>query len=622
MKYIIIGTAGHVDHGKTALIKALTGTDTDRLKEEKQRGISIDLGFASLALDDNLMAGIVDVPGHERFLKNMLAGTGGIDMAMLVVAADEGVMPQTREHLAMLQLYGINKGVVVINKIDKVDAEWLELVTEDIKTLLAGTFLANAPCCQVSAQTGAGLPELRSELVASANGLRARESQAPFRLWVDRSFTVKGHGVVVTGSVLSGTAKVGDNLVLYPDNLAARVRGIEWHGHKVEKIQAGQRAAINLAGLDLSDVGRGMSLSTPSRGDTSNVWDIKVDWLQPVDNGTRVRLHIGTGEYLGRLYQFKDASTNYGRLVLENPLGASAGDRGILRLYSPQQLLAGIILVAPGRNKRIIGEDRLQWAEALARCELDQLIVAILRDEQQPLSAGEIMRRTGYLADDRIKEVISQLMAKGEVLELGGIYWLKSRLSEITCQLQSLLQGHHFAQPERLGMLREVLRQQLKLEEKHFEQLLALWEQQQLIDVAGAEVALVSHAAKHRDWRIEISAKAEEALVDCGLRSVDTLLLADKLKLPVQKAQIALEMLQQGGIIIKIGDMNIYHQVINKTVEFLQQHFRQKGTISVGELRDLLQTSRKIALPLMEYFDLQKITQREGDVRLPGENLY
>ena len=265
MKHLIIGTAGHVDHGKSALIKALTGTDTDRLKEEKQRGISIDLGFAALSLGKDIQAGIVDVPGHERFLKNMLAGTGGIDMAMLVIAADEGVMPQTREHLAMLNLYGIKNGIVVINKIDKVESEWLELVEEDVKSTLAGTFLTHAPLCRVSAATGQGIAELRRILADVAGTLPARDSMAPFRLWIDRAFTVKGYGVVVTGSVLSGTAKLGDNLILYPSAKPVRIRGLETHGTKAEKVMAGQRAAINITGADLNEVSRGMALADANK---------------------------------------------------------------------------------------------------------------------------------------------------------------------------------------------------------------------------------------------------------------------------------------------------------------------------------------------------------------------
>ena len=348
MKYMIIGTAGHVDHGKTALIRALTGTDTDRLKEEKQRGISIDLGFAALELTPELVAGIVDVPGHERFLKNMLAGTGSIDLAMLVVAADEGVMPQTREHLAMLQLYGIRHGLIVLNKIDKVDEEWLELVEEEVRVLVDKTFLTQAPFCRVSALTGAGLTELKQTLIDLASRTAIRDDKAPFRLWIDRVFSVKGHGAVVTGSVLSGRITVGDSASVYPGQKSVRVRGLEWHGQKVEAVVAGQRAAINLAGVEMPELNRGMFLSAPERGQWGLVWDLQVEWLTEVVSGTRVRLHLGTGEYLGRVYRFRNAPAEYVRLVLEESMAAGAGDRGILRLYSPQHLLGGALLIGPG----------------------------------------------------------------------------------------------------------------------------------------------------------------------------------------------------------------------------------------------------------------------------------
>lgn len=622
MKYIIIGTAGHVDHGKTALIKALTGTDTDRLKEEKLRGISIDLGFASLPLADDIVAGVVDVPGHERFLKNMLAGTGGIDMAMLVVAADEGVMPQTREHLAMLHLYGISQGVVVLNKIDKVDGEWLDLVAEDVQNLLAGTFLAGAPLCRVSAVTGEGLAELRAVLRQVAERLPGRDNDAPFRLWIDRAFTVKGYGVVVTGSVLSGTAKTGDSLTLYPAGIMVRVRGLEWHGQKVEQIHAGQRAAINLAGVDLGAVERGMCLSSPRHGQVSNVWDVKVIWHSEVENGTRIRLHLGTGESIGRIYFFRDAPKDYARLVLESPVGAGAGDRGILRLYSPQHLLGGVIVVAPSLSKRQLGQARLARAEALGG-DVAKLVYAVLADSGLPLEAGELVRQTGYLAEKTIERALAALVAGGRIVQQGAYYLTAEQFAALREKCHSLLASYHAAQPDRPGMAREVLRQQLGLDEKAFNHLVEHWQAAGFIVAGGAEVALPHHAARHRDWKQDLAAEVDQALSACGPISIDTAMLAAKLNLPPAKAEAAMELLQREGLLVRIGgDLVLYYKVVQQALDVLRRHFASQPTITVAQLRDLLQTSRKVALPLMEYFDLQKYTIRDGDVRRPGAKLH
>ena len=272
MKHLIVGTAGHVDHGKTALIRALTGTDTDRLREEKVRGISIDIGFAALSFSDTLTLGIVDVPGHERFLKNMLAGTGAIDMVMLVVAADEGIMPQTREHFEMLRCLGIKSGLVVISKIDKVEPEWLALVEDEIRSYLDQSFLSQAPICHVSAVSGEGVDHLKQTLLQVALAVSPRNRAAPFRLWIDRAFNLKGQGLIVTGSVMNGSVSTGASLTVYPDNIPVKVRELESHNHEVDTVGAGQRASLKLSGAVLADVGRGMFLSEEGYCNISAVW--------------------------------------------------------------------------------------------------------------------------------------------------------------------------------------------------------------------------------------------------------------------------------------------------------------------------------------------------------------
>ena len=621
MKYVIIGTAGHVDHGKSAVIKALTGVETDRLKEEKLRGISIDLGFASLALTDNLLAGIVDVPGHERFLKNMLAGTGGIDLAMLVIAADEGIMPQTKEHLAMLQLYGIKHGVIVINKIDKTDEEWLELVESEIREYVSDTFLKDAPFCRVSAVTGAGIDELKATLARQAGEIPARDAAAPFRLWIDRVFTIKGHGIVVTGSVLSGTAKTGDSVVLYPAGTVVRVRGLEWHGAKVEQITAGQRAAINLAGVEMEEVARGMALSAVGRGESGKIWDIRADWQEEVTSGLRVRLHLGTGEFLGRIYSFKDTASRYMRLILEQPLTAGAGDRGIIRRYSPQTLLGGVTLVAPGRNTRRLTAERAACADSVDGAEPTVFVYHRLAESRQLLTREDIQRQAGYLPNKLVNQAIDRLVGQKNIYCLDKAYIAADVFSRLTNQVSNILKNYHKAEPNKSGLAREIARHKLELDEKSFDALLTAWLAQQALVMNDGQLALKQHADKHGDWQQDLIGQAEAGLADVGLNSVDCTLLAQKISLPADKLKAAHDTLVRAGVLVKIGDMYVYRKTIQYIVQLIHKYFQTSDTLTVAELRDILNTSRKTALPIIEYLDMHKYTTRAGDVRRPTRKI-
>ncbi len=617
MKHIIIGTAGHVDHGKSAVIKALTGVETDRLKEEKLRGISIDLGFASLALGERIVAGIVDVPGHERFLKNMLAGTGGIDLAMLVVAADEGIMPQTKEHLAMLQLYGIRQGIIVINKIDKVDEEWLELIENEVREYVSDTFLKEAPCCKVSAVSSAGIPELKKMLASLAEKVPARNSNAPFRLWIDRVFTIKGHGAVVTGSVLSGQTKVGDSLKLFPSETIVRVRGLEWHGEKIDKVSAGQRAAINLAGIEMEQVERGMALSVIERGEVSNVWDIAAEWQQEVASGLRVRLHLGTGEFLGRIYSFKDTDNQYMRLILEQPLAAGAGDRGIIRLYSPQHLLGGVILVAPGRESRRLTATRAALTEAFVRGDDINTVFFRIAESKAVLTRAEIRRQSGYMPDKAVDQAVDKLTAAEQLYCLDKTYIGASVLANLATTATTIIGEFHQAEPDRSGLSKEIVRQKLGLNDKSFEIILAQWLIEGLVVSNGGELAIATHAAQHGDWRQQLVDEAAKALADVGLTNIDSVLLAEKMALSSDKAKIAHDVLTKAGVLIKVGDFFVYSKTMQYIVQVIHRHFQEKQTLTVAELRDILNTSRKTALPLLEYMDMHKYTTRKGDVRHP-----
>ena len=621
MKYLIIGTAGHVDHGKSALIKALTGIETDRLKEEKERGISIDLGFALLPLGNEIMAGIVDVPGHERFLKNMLAGTGGIDLALLVVAADEGVMPQTREHLAMLSLYGVKRGVVVMNKIDKVESDWLELVEGEVRELLQETFLAEAPFCRVSAVSGAGVAELKELLLKMSLETQSRDADAPFRLWVDRVFSIKGHGAVVTGSLLSGRAVAGDALRLQPGGKLVRVRGVEWHGQKTESVVAGQRAAINIAGAESEELARGMVLSAPEVGEESQVWDVRVKWRQEVESGCRIRLHLGTGEYIGRLYRFKNTEADVARLVLENIAPGAAGDRGIIRLYSPQHLLAGAMLIRPGQRKKHPSASRLKLGQAVLTGVLPEIVAALLADAAEPLSLQELLRRGGYRNKKRLEEALRKLINAKTAAKLEAGYVAVQWLEEIKSQAQAELQTFHAVEPERKGLSRETLRKKLLLSEKAFDELGKIWLSEGWLSATGGELALTEHAEAHGDWESELVALAEEKLAKLGLEDIQAEWLEENLPAPANRRKAIMPTLVRRGVLLRLGGIHVYSKTIQNIVAVIQRHFQSNESLSVAELRDLINTSRKYAMPIMEYLDLHKYTKREGDKRVRGTKL-
>jgi selenocysteine-specific elongation factor len=618
MKHIIVGTAGHIDHGKTALIKALTGTDTDRLQEEKSRGISIDLGFASLVFPGQLAAGIVDVPGHERFLKNMLAGVGGVDLALLIIAADEGVMPQTREHLAMLQCFGISHGVVVLTKSDKVEADWLALVTEEVHEFLKNTFLANAPVIPVSALTGQGLDRLAQAILTLGLNLPGRDKGAPFRLWIDRCFSVKGHGTVVTGSVLSGRVAAGDLLQLDPGGQKVRVRGVESHGEPVECLVAGQRGAINLGGVETSQVSRGMVISARGQSQVSANWDVLADWNQAVKSGSRIRLHVGTGEFIGRLYYFKNQPHQYGRLLLEKPLAGGPGDRGLLRLYSPQHLLGGIILVAPGTASRKLSPTRKLLSQAIAGAALADMLCQLLDETGQLTTADELRSRAGFVDYRQVEKELADLTATGKICRVETGYFTQGKLAGLTAQLVTILTKYHAAQPDEPGMGKEILQQKLGLMGKTSEVLINFWQKQGQIMIKGPAIALTQFAQGHGNWRQELLAAAEDKFQDNGIEDINIQAIAGYLKISLEKARAAQEIFIQEGLLVKVGEIHVYRKTIQNIVILIQQHFVNHPTLTVGELRDLIGTSRKVILPLLEYLDLHKYTKREGDIRRQG----
>lgn len=623
MKHLIVGTAGHVDHGKTALVKCLTGTDTDRLKEEKRRGISIELGFAALRFADDITLGIVDVPGHERFLKNMLAGTGGIDLALLVIAADEGIMPQTREHFAMLECFGVRRGLVAITKTDKVDEEWLELVEGEVRELLADTFMAGAKICRVSSVTGSGVEELKAALQQAAASLSARDRKAPFRLWIDRAFHLKGQGLAVTGSVLSGTLKLGDEVLLEPAGRLVRIRGIESHNEAIKEVGAGQRASLNLTGVSLAEVERGMLLREVGYGQKSCAWEALVRWKQPYPSGTRIRFHLGASEFFGRLIRPRPSETSEEliRLQLEAPAAAGPGDAGLLRRYSPQNLIGGILLIRPFERSSRKQEQLQDLAGQLRKNDQTGVMLALLALAKTPLTLTEWKSQAGFANKEAVECSIKTLTASGRVRQVGAHFLTAAALAEIQAKLCELLLAHHQGKPGEAGLATEILRQRLQLPAPVADRIFADAAQAGLIRLEAELASLPSHAAKH--------GRATEDLLQAFLavapvtEAVDLTpqWLAEKMQLTAGESKQFFDTLLRQKIIVRLTGVHVYRKTIQYIGEAIHQHFQRKPTLSVGEFRDMIQASRRLAIPLLEYYDAHKYTVRKGDERLAGPSV-
>lgn len=607
MKNITIGTAGHVDHGKTTLIKALTGIDTDRLKEEKERGMTIDLGFASLDLPNGAHAGIVDVPGHERFIKNMLAGAGGVDLALLVIAADESVMPQTVEHLEILQLLEVKRGVIALTKADLVDADWIEAVEEDVRKALEGTFLADAPIIPVSSTTGQGLPELLAAIQDASEGVEARDSSGPFRLPIDRVFTLTGFGTVVTGTLVAGTVKVGDAVEVLPKGLKSRVRQIQIHGRKVESASAGSRVAMNLAGLEVSDLERGDVCATPETLKASSLLDLRLTLLKsakPLKNRTRVRLHVGTAELLGRLTlldrdDLKPGDQAYAQFRSETPAAAARNDRFVIRSYSPMTTIGGGVIIEPNaRRHRRFDASTISALTTSSKGSPEELLEQELK--QSP---------TGKTSASH--ELVESLKQQGKIIELpGGRAMHSSVLAHHADKIRSTLQFFHEKNPLKLGMPKEELRNTAgkAFDAKGFASLLEYIAQAGEISTSDTLVSLAGREVSLKPEQQSAADRMLEALQKAGLNvpSPDELGPREILDLLVQR----------GEVIRVTQDLYFHHETIERAERTVREYIGKNGKITVSEFRDATGSTRKYALPILEYFDSKKVTRRLGDERV------
>ena len=631
MKQIILGTAGHIDHGKTSLIKAISGTDTDRLKEEKERGITIELGFASLELPSGQHLGIVDVPGHEKFVKNMVAGATGIDIVVMVIAADEGVMPQTREHMEICTLLGIQHGLVVVTKIDMVDEELMELAMEDILEFSQGTFLEDAPMLPVSSVTGQGIPEFTQALDALSQQIPDRPHSSLFRLPVDRVFSMKGFGTVITGTLSSGKITVGENIVIYPSGITSKVRGIQVHNQSVNEAQAGMRTAINFQGLDKAAVNRGEVLSTPDTLKPSYMVDVSFHYLssnkKPLKNRSFVRFHTGTSEVLGYLILLEQdelaaGTTTVAQIRLDSPVAVVNADRFVLRSYSPVRTIGGgeVLNPIPQKHKRLKPEI-VTGLKGLAQADPAEVIAYHVQEAGYRGVTFTDLKIMTNLSEKQLDNQLQSLLSKKLVIQTNKEnrnYIHQESFEQLRQETTGHLEKYHGVNPLKAGMPKEELKSKYPAlsDPKIFNLIL-----NQMIkdgDIVQEEktVRLKEHSVSlgtdQADVRDEILAIYQEG----GLQPPFFREICKNLNWDAAKAKDVLMLLVQEGLVVKTKDDLFFHtdavtNLKNKLVKF----FETSEDITTPQFKEMTGVSRKFVIPIIEYFDSQHVTLRVGDVR-------
>lgn len=629
---VVVGTAGHIDHGKTALVKALTGVDADRLPEEKQRGITIDIGFAELDLGD-VHASFVDVPGHERFVKNMLAGASGIDIVMLIVAADEGVMPQTREHFNICRLLGISHGIVAITKADLVDDETLDLVQIEIVELVEGSFLENAEVVVTSASTGQGSDEMRSAIHDITKTIVRPAKGRHALLPIDRSFSVKGHGAVVTGTLQDGEISGGSNVEILPDKIPVRVRGVQSHGRVSELATAGRRVAINLGGIDHSSIERGMLLADSGVFEPTQSLDIELELLanatRPLRSRQRVRVHIGTAELLGRVSVLNDlgeiapGETDLVQLRLESATIATHGTRVIIRSYSPQETIAGGRVLEPfaTRHRRKGFAAVRSFLSSLADTgisNLDLTYALITRAGKIGIMSAELESRTGWLRPTLDAE-IKTLLADSAIVESGSRYLSTGAFESVRRKLVAAVKRHHETDPLSKGISKQLLRKALPNDT--FAAVLESLITSGTLSVTGETVSL----AERKQTLTPAEATARSVLYDALSRAslevpkIEELLAsaARSSKLPAPQVRKVLQTIIDSREIVKVTeDFYFDRKAIDSLIANVRYNAGADRTIDVAKFKEISGVSRKYAIPLLEYFDREKITIRTGDKRI------
>jgi len=643
MKSIIVGTAGHIDHGKTALVKALTGIDADRLEEEKRRGITIDLGFAHMDLPapndetasgETLRLGFVDVPGHERFVRNMLAGVGGIDLVLLVIAADEGIKPQTREHFDILQLLGVRRGITVLTKSDAVDAETLEIVRLEVQEFLRGTFLDQPSLDQsrldqpksilaVSALTGAGLEELKRAMASAAAEVQPRDSHAIARLPIDRVFTMKGFGTVVTGTLVAGTVRRDDELEVFPTGRRVRVRGVQVHGQTAEAAVAGQRTALNLAGASTEDLSRGMTLTPPAIFETTRRADISLRLLssaeRPLKDRARVHFHSYTMETVAEVLlhgtkQIAPGEQAFARLKLPEPALLLPGDRFILRQFSPVVTIGGGTLLDAAPIPRMPGQ--ADFLKVLAGGNAETILrTRIARRQHAGISMSRLIAETGW-TKSFIEAQLAQAVREKRVVRIGELILHLPALETLKLCIVDTVEDFHKKNRLTGGMPKEELREQAGASAEVLDAALAVLADEKKIEVVGDLVRLPGHGVVMKDEEAESRKKIEDAFASAGLTVPALHEVIAGLTIDKVRAQKIMTLLLRDKVLIKVSDELVFHRSALEELRRQMAVYKVKfATIDVAKFKEVTGVSRKYAIPLLEYLDRERVTRRVGDAR-------
>jgi selenocysteine-specific elongation factor len=636
MREIILGTAGHVDHGKTSLIRALTGIDTDRLKEEKERGITIELGFAYLDLPCGHRLGIVDVPGHERFVKNMVAGAAGMDLVAFIIAADEGIMPQSREHFEICRLLGLERGLIVITKKDMVEDDWLELVVDETRTFFADSFLAEAPLVTVSSTTGEGIDLVRDTLDRLVGASEFTEAHGPFRLPVDRIFSMKGFGTVITGTSIAGRIRVGDELMFYPGRQVGKIRGIQVHNKDVEEAEAGHRTAINVQGLDKAIINRGDVAATVDCLQPSYLLDAHFLYLESnkkqLKNRTRVRVHIGTAEIMGRIVLLEDEDLEPGseanvQILLEEQIGCWPGDRYVVRSYSPIYTIGGgIVLNSAPRKRRRFRQNSKEVFQIYRENRPEELAQLYLRESgYNGLTFDKLTVKMGIFGK-RLKKILQQPLSTRQILVIepdkqrmvdSAIY--QNLIEKILAELAAF----HEKNPLKPGLSKEELRSRLYqgLDQRLFQYLLndllkqqKIGQDQAVIRLAGHQVSLQGDEKSLRRELEDFYQKAQ--LAPPTIKEV----MAAFTKYPEKLIKEVLTLMVNDNILVKVKEDLYFHGPPLADLQTkLSGFLAEKGEIDTPAFKEMTGLSRKFTIPLLEYFDRIKVTIRVGDKRIPRE---
>jgi selenocysteine-specific elongation factor len=619
MRYVILGTAGHIDHGKSSLVKALTGIDPDRLKEEKERGITIDLGFADLTYPDGLTVGIVDVPGHERLVRNMLAGAGGIDLVLLVIAADEGIMPQSREHLAICNLLRIKSGLVAVTKADLVENDWLELVIDDVKNFVKGSFLDGSEIVPVSSKTGYNLDLLREKIRDVSLKVEQKPESEVFRLPIDRVFTMRGFGTVVTGTLISGSLSLDDPLEILPSRITSKVRGLHSHGKAIGKAHAGQRVAINLQALDKEDLRRGDVVVTPKRVVPTRIIDARIEVLKDaplLKSRSSVHFHLTTSETIARVVLYdteevKPGGSCYCQLRLDDPVVAFSGDRFVIRRFSPVITIGGgtVLDPFPQRRKRREGTEDLRVFESGSLA--DRIAMKIKKSGVEGMDSSSL---TGWVKAEipAIERSVKELKAAKILIQLDSKLFHRDIYDLLSERVKKYLEDFHRRHPLSPGMPKEELRVQLKVRSELWGGFLSSL---QSISVDKELIRLRDHHAVSSD-AAGASQKVLAILGKARFQPPAKDEIAEALSMPANAVADLLRLMSKEGKLVRINDsLYVTPDVHEDMLSLLRSFFSKKPTMTVAEFRDMLGTTRKYALPFLEYTDSNKITMRVGEIR-------